>query len=267
MPLANATLLKSWGNFMKLVSWNVNGIRAIMNKDFMGSLDAMNPDVLCLQETKAQDDQVLDTLEGLQGYYLYTNSAVKKGYSGTAILTREEPIGVTVDIGIEEHDQEGRVITAEYPNFYLVTVYTPNSGSELKRLGYRQTWDAAFLAYLKELEKTKPVIACGDLNVAHTEMDLARPKQNYNKAAGYMQEEIDGFQNLMDAGFVDTYRHLKPEEIKYTWWSYRAGARPRNIGWRIDYFITSPSLKDSIKDAEILNEIMGSDHCPVVLEV
>lgn len=267
MPLANATLLKSWGNFMKLVSWNVNGIRAIMNKDFMGSLEAMNPDVLCLQETKAQDDQVLDTLEGLQGYYLYTNSAVKKGYSGTAILTREEPIGVTVDIGIEEHDQEGRVITAEYPNFYLVTVYTPNSGSELKRLGYRQTWDAAFLAYLKELEKTKPVIACGDLNVAHTEMDLARPKQNYNKAAGYMQEEIDGFQNLMDAGFVDTYRHLKPEEIKYTWWSYRAGARPRNIGWRIDYFITSPSLKDSIKDAEILNEIMGSDHCPVVLEV
>lgn len=252
---------------MKLVSWNVNGIRAIMNKDFMGSLEAMNPDVLCLQETKAQDDQVLDTLEGLQGYYLYTNSAVKKGYSGTAILTREEPIGVTVDIGIEEHDQEGRVITAEYPNFYLVTVYTPNSGSELKRLGYRQTWDAAFLAYLKELEKTKPVIACGDLNVAHTEMDLARPKQNYNKAAGYMQEEIDGFQNLMDAGFVDTYRHLKPEEIKYTWWSYRAGARPRNIGWRIDYFITSPSLKDSIKDAEILNEIMGSDHCPVVLEV
>lgn len=238
-----------------------------MNKDFMGSLEAMNPDVLCLQETKAQDDQVLDTLEGLQGYYLYTNSAVKKGYSGTAILTREEPIGVTVDIGIEEHDQEGRVITAEYPNFYLVTVYTPNSGSELKRLGYRQTWDAAFLAYLKELEKTKPVIACGDLNVAHTEMDLARPKQNYNKAAGYMQEEIDGFQNLMDAGFVDTYRHLKPEEIKYTWWSYRAGARPRNIGWRIDYFITSPSLKDSIKDAEILNEIMGSDHCPVVLEV
>ncbi len=252
---------------MKLVSWNVNGIRAIMNKDFMGSLAAMNPDVLCLQETKAQDDQVLDTLESLQGYYLYTNSAVKKGYSGTAILTREEPMGVSVDIGIEEHDQEGRVITAEYPNFYLVTVYTPNSGSELKRLGYRETWDVAFLAYLKELEKTKPVIACGDFNVAHTEIDLARPKQNYNKAAGYMQEEIDGFQNLLDAGFVDTYRHLKPDEIKYTWWSYRAGARPRNIGWRIDYFVTSSVLSPQIKDAEILNEIMGSDHCPVVLEI
>lgn len=252
---------------MKLVSWNVNGIRAIMKKDFMESMLVMGADVLCLQETKAQDDQVLDTLADLHGYYLYTNSAVKKGYSGTAIISKTEPLSVSMDIGINDHDQEGRVITAEFPDFYLVTVYTPNSGSELKRLGYRQEWDAAFLTFIKTLEQLKPVVACGDFNVAHTEIDLARPKENYNKAAGYMQEEIDGFQKLVDAGFIDTYRFVKPEEKKYTWWSYRAGARQRNVGWRIDYFITSPSLSDKIADAEILNEIAGSDHCPVVLDL
>lgn len=250
---------------MKMVSWNVNGIRAIMKKGFMDSLQALDADVLCLQETKAQDDQVMETLEAVDDYFLYTNSAERKGYSGTAILSREEPKQVIYDIGIAEHDTEGRVITADYGDFYLLTVYTPNSGSELKRLGYRQKWDAEFLSFMKSLEKTKPVIACGDFNVAHTEIDLARPKQNYNKAAGYMQEEIDGFDNIVAAGFVDTYRHVKPEEIKYSWWSYRAGARAKNVGWRIDYFITSDALRGGIQDAEIHNEIMGSDHCPVSL--
>lgn len=252
---------------MRLISWNVNGIRAVMKKDFLSSLETMNPDVLCLQETKAQDDQVAETLEALRGYYLYSNSAVKKGYSGTAILSREEPISVSYDIGIEEHDQEGRVIAAEYADYYLVTVYVPNSGSELKRLPYRQTWDAAFLAYLKELEKNKPVIVCGDLNVAHQAIDLARPKENYNKSAGYMQGEIDGMDNFINTGFVDTFRYLNTDEVKYSWWSYRAGARERNVGWRIDYFLTSPSLNDKLKSAEILNDIYGSDHCPVTLDL
>lgn len=252
---------------MRLISWNVNGIRAVMKKDFMLSLEQMNPDVLCLQETKAQDDQTFEALAEVEGYHIYTNSAVKKGYSGTAILSREEPISVSYDIGIEEHDTEGRVICAEYPEYYLITVYTPNSGSELKRLGYRQTWDQAFIQYLQELEKIKPLIVCGDLNVAHQPIDLARPKENYNKAAGYMQEEIDGMDNYVNAGFIDTFRHARGDEVKYSWWSYRAGARARNVGWRIDYFLTSPALKDKIKDAEILNEIMGSDHCPVTLEI
>ncbi len=252
---------------MKLVSWNVNGIRAAVKKDFVQSLAAMDTDVLCLQETKAQRDQVIEALVEVKDYYVYTNSAVKKGYSGTALLSKEEPLNVHTDMGIEEHDQEGRVITAEFKDYYLVTVYTPNSGSELKRLDYRQQWDADFLAYLKSLEAGKPVVACGDFNVAHTPIDLARPKQNYNKSAGYMQEEIDGFQNLMNAGFIDAFRHLKPEEIKYSWWSYRAGARAKNIGWRIDYFISSGDLAGSIGAADILNEVMGSDHCPVVLEL
>ena len=252
---------------MKLISWNVNGIRAVMKKGFMEWLYEEDPDVLCLQETKAQDDQVLEALADLKGYHISTNSAVKKGYSGTAILSKTKPISVELDIDVEEHDLEGRVIAAEYPDFYLVTVYTPNSGSELKRLEYRESWDVAFLAYLKELEQDKPVLVCGDLNVAHTEIDLARPKPNYNKSAGYMQEEIDGFDNLMDAGFIDTFRHLKPEEIKYSWWSYRAGARPRNVGWRIDYFLSSPSLLPKIKDADILCDVMGSDHCPVSIQL
>lgn len=250
---------------MKLVSWNVNGIRAAMKKDFLASFASLECDVLCLQETKAQDDQVAEALSELEGYELFSNSAVKKGYSGTAIITRTKPLGVSRDINITEHDQEGRVLCAEFDSFFLVTVYTPNSGSELKRLDYRQQWDTDFLAYLKVLEKTKPVVVCGDLNVAHKDIDLARPKPNYNKSAGYMQREIDGIDNLVAAGFIDTFRHIHPEEPKYSWWSYRAGARERNVGWRIDYFLSSTSIIPNIVDAQIHNEIFGSDHCPVSL--
>lgn len=253
---------------MKIISWNVNGLRAVMKKDFADSLAQMNPDVLCLQETKAQDDQVAEAVAAINGYHIYSNSAVRKGYSGVAILSKEEPLEVVADIGIEEHDQEGRVLTADYGDFYLVTVYTPNSGSELVRLDYRQQWDRDFLAFVKKLEKTKPVLVGGDLNVAHTDIDLARPKPNYNKSAGYTQQEIDGMDNLLAADLVDTFRHFYPEEIKYSWWSYRAGARGKNIGWRIDYFLASRALAEGrIQDAAILNDIMGSDHCPVVVEL
>ena len=252
---------------MKLVSWNVNGIRAILKKDFLNDFRQLDADVLCLQETKAQDEQVDEALDVVDGYYIYRNSAVRKGYSGTAILTKHKPLSVSYDMGIEEHDQEGRVICAEFEAFFLVTVYTPNSGSELKRLAYRQTWDSAFLAYLKELEKSKPVVCCGDLNVAHTEIDLARPKQNYNKSAGFMQEEIDGMDNYIAAGFIDSFRHMNPDKVQYTWWSYRAGARAKNVGWRIDYFLVSPSLIESVQDAEIYDQVFGSDHCPVGLKV
>ncbi len=252
---------------MKVVSFNVNGIRAIMKKDFQESLAMMDPDVLCIQETKAQDDQVAEALKPINGYHLYSNSAVKKGYSGTAILTKVKPITVSYDINIEEHDTEGRVICAEFSAYFVVTVYVPNSGSALKRLTYRQTWDKAFLAYLKALEKKKPVIVCGDLNVAHRDIDLANPKPNYNKSAGYMQEEIDGIDAYLSAGFVDTFRHFQPDTQKYSWWSYRAGARARNVGWRIDYFLISADLLSKVKKADIYNEVMGSDHCPVALEL
>ncbi|GAB1263990.1 exodeoxyribonuclease III [Aurantivibrio infirmus] len=252
---------------MRIVSWNVNGIRAAMKKDFMTSFESMQTDALCLQETKAQDDQVFEALAEVNDYQVYCNSAVKKGYSGTAILSKKKPLSVRYDMDIEEHDQEGRVIAAEYKNFILVTVYTPNSGSELKRLDYRQQWDADFLAYLQTLEEEKPVVVCGDLNVAHRDIDLARPKPNYNKSAGYMQEEIDGMDNLIAANFIDTYRHLNSEAVKYSWWSYRAGARAKNVGWRIDYFLTSPSLEKKLKYADILNDIHGSDHCPVLLDL
>ncbi len=252
---------------MRIVSWNVNGIRAAMKKDFESSLSAMQTDILCIQETKAQDDQVREALAGIDGYRVYANSAVKKGYAGTAILTRREPAAVRLDMGIASHDQEGRVIALDFKDFYLVTVYTPNSGSELKRLEYRQGWDADFLAYLKKLETEKPVIACGDFNVAHQAMDLARPKPNYNKTAGYMQLEIDGMDNMLAADFVDAWRYLYPDRIKYSWWSYRAAARKRNIGWRIDYFIVSQGLAGAIDKADMLNDIMGSDHCPVLLDV
>ena len=252
---------------MRLVSWNVNGIRAMMKKDFPDSVKIMDADMLCLQETKAQDDQVLEALASINGYHIYSNSAVKKGYSGTAILSKTQPISVHFDMDIEEHDQEGRVIALEYEAFYLVNVYTPNSGSELKRLEYRQQWDADFLEYLQKLEKEKPVIACGDFNVAHTDIDLARPKPNYNKSAGYTQAEIDGMDNMIGAGFIDSFRFKNPEKIKYSWWSYRAGARVKNIGWRIDYFLVSESLSDEIGHTDILNDVMGSDHCPVLLEI
>ena len=252
---------------MRLISWNVNGIRAAIKKEFANSLEEMKTDIICLQETKAQDDQVIEALKIIDGYYLYSNSAVKKGYSGTAILTKEKPISVTYDIGIEEHDTEGRVLTLEYKEFDLVNVYTPNSGSELKRLDYRSNWDKEFLKHLKKLEKSKPVIMCGDLNVCHKPIDLARPKPNYNKSAGYTQREIDGMDNINSAGFIDSFRFKNPDTVKYSWWSYRAGARANNVGWRLDYFYVSPELKAEIKDADILVDVMGSDHCPIVLDL
>lgn len=253
---------------MKLISWNVNGIRAVAKKDFFEQIKRLNPDVLCLQETKAQDDQVAEALKDLEGYHVYSNSAVKKGYSGTAIISKTKPLTVFSDINNHEYDQEGRVLTAEFDDFYLTVVYVPNSGSELKRLDYRQAWDAEFLTYLKKLEEKKPVIVCGDLNVAHKPIDLAHPKANYNKYAGFMQEEIDGMDNYIKAGFVDTFRHFYPDKEKaYSWWSFRGGARDRNVGWRIDYFLVSTPLIKKVKKAEILPEEYGSDHCPVSIEI
>jgi exodeoxyribonuclease-3 len=252
---------------MKVLSFNVNGIRAILKRDFVEDMRRVNPDVICLQETKAQDDQVKEALSMFDDYYIFTNSAVRKGYSGTAILSKTKPLSVTYDMGVQQHDQEGRVIAAEYETFILVTVYTPNSGSELLRLAYRQDWDRTFLAYLKNLEQRKPVVVCGDLNVAHRAIDLARPKENYNKAAGFMQEEIDGMDAYTSNGLVDTFRALNDDQVKYTWWSYRGGARERNVGWRIDYFLVSESLIPEVKSAEIHNDIHGSDHCPVSIEL
>jgi len=253
---------------MKIISWNLNGIRAVAKKGLFEKIKEMNPDVICFQETKAQDDQIAEVLNELDGYHFYSNSAVKKGYSGTAILTKEKPLSVQSDIGIEEHDQEGRVLTAEYENYYIITVYTPNSKNDLSRLGDRQNFDAAFLAYLKELEKNKPIIVCGDFNVAHKEIDLARPKPNYNKSAGFMQEEIDGMDNYTNAGLLDTFRFFHPDKTDaYSWWSFRGGARDRNVGWRIDYFLVSESLKDQLQSASILSDMYGSDHCPVEIEL
>lgn len=252
---------------MRLISWNVNGIRAAIKKDFVQSVERMQPDVLCLQETKAQDDQVLEAVAALEGYHLHTNSAVKLGYSGTAIFSKQKPLRVENDMGHEEHDQEGRVITAEFADFFLVTVYTPNSGDGLKRLEYRTRWDKEFLNYILNLESRKPVVVCGDLNVCHRPIDIARPQANYNKSAGYTQLEIDGLDRIVEAGYIDTFRSLHPDTVKYSWWSMRGGARANNVGWRLDYFLASKSLKERIKSAEILNEIVGSDHCPVVLEL
>jgi len=253
---------------MKIISWNVNGIRAIAKKDFFQDFETISPDILCVQETKAQDAQVTETLASLTTYQLYSNSAEKKGYSGTAILTKTPPLSVKSDIGISEFDTEGRVLCLEFETFFLVNVYVPNSGSELKRLEYRQSWDLAFFTYLKNLEKTKPVITCGDFNVAHKAIDLARPKPNYNKSAGFMQEEIDGMDRYVGGGFADTFRHFHPESTdKYSWWSYRAGARGKNVGWRIDYFLVSQSFIPNINKAYILNNVMGSDHCPVGIEL
>lgn len=253
---------------MKIISWNVNGIRAVAKKNFFEDFAKLNPDIMCIQETKAQDNQVAETLEPLKDYHIYSNSALKKGYSGTAIISKTEPISVSRDIGVEEHDIEGRVICLEYDKFYLVNVYVPNSGNDLKRLEYRQTWDLAFFDYLKNLENKKPVIVCGDFNVAHKEIDLARPKPNYNKSAGFMQEEIDGMDRYTQGGLLDTFRHFNPDATdRYSWWSYRAGARGKNVGWRIDYFLVSESFLPSVKSADILHDIMGSDHCPVSVEL
>lgn len=251
---------------MKLISWNVNGIRAAAKKGFFESLEDMNTDVLCVQETKAQDDQVREVFFGREGYHVYSNSAEKKGYSGTAILSRTEPISVQPDMGIADHDAEGRILAAEYDDFYLVTVYVPNSGQGLKRIDYRKQWDADFLTYLKALEETKPVVLCGDLNVAHRPIDLKNDKANYNKTAGYTQIEIDGMDNFVAAGLIDTFRHHHPDEEAYSWWSYRMNARANNVGWRIDYFLVSESVIDRVTDSFILPDIHGSDHCPVGIE-
>jgi exodeoxyribonuclease-3 len=248
---------------LKIVSFNVNGVRAVVKKNFIDDVVTLNPDILCLQETKAMVSQVEEALEPLDGYYIYANEAEKKGYSGTAILSKQKPLSVSYGINSLKHDREGRVICAEYKDYFLVNVYVPNSGSQLLRLEYRQNWDRSFCTYLKDLEKNKPVIVCGDFNVAHKTMDLARPKQNYNRSAGFMQEEIDGMDYFEKNGLKDSFRYLHPNEIKYSWWSYRAGARQKNIGWRIDYFLVSEKLLDGLENAEIHNDVFGSDHCPV----
>ena len=249
---------------MKLISWNVNGIRACVGKGFLEFFKEADADIFCIQESKMQAGQLeLD----LPGYHQYWNYAEKKGYSGTAIFTKRKPLSETYGMGIEEHDKEGRVITLEFEDFYMVTVYTPNSQNELARLDYRMTWEEAFLAYLKKLEENKPVIVCGDMNVAHKEIDLKNPKTN-RKNAGFTDEEREKFSILLENGFVDTFRHFYPEqEGIYSWWSYRFKAREKNAGWRIDYFLVSEMLKDKLKDAKILTEVFGSDHCPVELQI
>jgi exodeoxyribonuclease-3 len=252
---------------MKIVSWNVNGVRAIVKKDFFESIQKMNPDILCLQETKAQDNEVEKALSLLKDYCKYYNSADKKGYSGTTVLSKIKSLHSTKNMGIVDHDAEGRLQCVEYKDFYLVNVYVPNSGKQLDRLAYRKQWDADFLNYLKELENTKPVIVCGDFNVAHRPIDLKNDKSNYNKTAGYTQVEIDGMDNFIKAGFVDAYRYSHPEEVAYTYWSYRFKSRERNTGWRIDYFLVSNSLMNKIKNVEILSEFYGSDHCPILFEI
>lgn len=248
---------------MKLISWNVNGLRACVGKGFFEFLEREQPDMMCLQETKLQPEQAPE----VEGYFDYWNSADKKGYSGTAIFSKTEPLAVTYDIGIDVHDHEGRVITAEYPEFYLVTVYVPNSQDGLKRLDYRMTWEDDFRAYLQALDQKKPVIVCGDMNVAHKEIDLKNPKTN-RKNAGFTDEERAKMTELLGAGFVDTFRHFYPEvEGVYSWWSYRFKAREKNAGWRIDYFLVSERFIDRVKDARILTDVFGSDHCPVVIEL
>ncbi|MBF2629538.1 exodeoxyribonuclease III [Listeria seeligeri] len=249
---------------MKLISWNVNGLRAAVKKGFLEYFDSVDADIFCLQETKLQAGQIdLD----LPAYKDYWNYAVKKGYSGTAIFTKTEPLSVQYGLGIEEHDTEGRVITLEFEKFYMVTVYTPNSQAELKRLDYRMTFEDAILAYVKKLDETKPVVLCGDLNVAHEEIDLKNPKTN-RKNAGFSDEERAKFTAFLEAGFVDSFRYFYPDlEDAYSWWSYRMNARARNTGWRIDYFVVSERLKDNLVDAKIHPDVLGSDHCPVELEL
>ena len=249
---------------MKFISWNVNGIRACVQKGFLDFFKEADADIFCIQESKMQEGQL--KLE-LEGYHQFWNYAERKGYSGTAIFTKQEPLSVAYGIGMEEHDKEGRVITLEFEEFYFVTVYTPNSQNELARLDYRMQWETEFLKYLKKLEAKKPVIFCGDLNVAHREIDLKNPKTN-RKNAGFTDEERACFGKVLESGFIDTFRYFYPDvEGRYSWWSYRFKAREKNAGWRIDYFITSPQLKDKLKGAEIHSEIMGSDHCPVELDI
>lgn len=249
---------------MKFINWNVNGLRACLKKGFMDYFNEVDADFFCLQEIKLSDGQIeLD----LPGYHQFWNYAVKKGYSGTAIFTKHEPISVKLGLGFEEHDQEGRVITLEYPDFYLVTVYTPNSKTELERLDYRMVWEDTFRGYLKTLELSKPVIVCGDLNVAHKEIDLKNYKTN-TRSAGFTMEERNKMTELIDAGFIDTFRYFYPELTgAYTWWSYMGKARDNNVGWRIDYFLVSSILENQLESASIDNQVMGSDHCPVVLDI
>ena len=253
---------------MKLVSWNVNGLRAVINKGFVEFFKEIDADIFCIQETKMQEDQIDDNIKEIfKGYNTYWNSAEKKGYSGTAIMTKDKPLNVEYGIGIEEHDKEGRVITLEFDKFYMVNCYTPNSKRELERLDYRMVWEDAFRNYLIELNKKKPVIVCGDLNVAHKEIDLKNPKTN-RRNAGFTDEEREKMTELLNAGFTDTFRYLYPDKTDmYTWWSYMFKAREKNAGWRIDYFIVSDSIKDKIKESYIYSEIMGSDHCPVGLDI
>lgn len=249
---------------MKFISWNVNGIRACLQKDFMGFFNEADADIFCLQETKIQEGQV--TLD-LPGYYQYFNYAEKKGYSGTAIFTKKEPISVSYGIGMEEHDREGRVITLEFEEFYMVTVYTPNSKQQLERLEYRMVWEDDFRTYLHKLEEEKPVVVCGDLNVAHKEIDLKNPKTNHH-SAGFTDEERAKMTQLLESGFVDTYRHFYPDtEGVYSWWSYRFQARAKNAGWRIDYFLVSEVLRSKLVSADIHTQVLGSDHCPVEVQI
>lgn len=248
---------------MKLISWNVNGIRAVGKKGLVDLLKDLDADVYCFQETKATPEQVKEVLFELSDYHVFALGAEKKGYSGTAIVTKQQPLSVVEHLGIVEHDMEGRVLTAEYDGFYVVNVYVPNSKNDLSRLDYRGVWDAALLAHCKKLEAKKPVMLCGDLNVAHRPIDLARPKENYNKSAGFTQAEIDGLDNFVNAGLLDSYRELNPDKVQYSWFSYRGGARERNVGWRIDYFLVSEGLMPKIKEAFIMNDVHGSDHCPV----
>ncbi len=251
---------------MKLISFNVNGIRATVKKGLYDSIIKMNPDIIGFQETKANDAQVAEALVGISGYHIYSNSAERLGYSGTAVLTKQKPLSVSKGIGKPEHDKEGRTLTLEFEDFFLINCYVPNSGQELLRLDYRQRWDKDMLAYLKKLEKKKPIIFCGDLNVAHKAIDLANPKPNYNKSAGFTQKEIDGM-DALQSNFIDTFRSLFPDTVKYSWWSARFNSREKNVGWRIDYFLISKAMLPLLDDAFILNDVLGSDHCPVGIEL
>ena len=253
---------------MKLISWNVNGLRAVINKGFKNFYNDIKADIMCLQETKMQQDQIsMDINDIFKDRYVYWNSAEKKGYSGTVVISKIKPINVTYGIGKDEHDKEGRIITLEFDSFYLVNCYTPNSKRELERLDYRMIWEDEIRAYLKELDKTKPVVYCGDLNVAHNEIDLKNPSSNHHNA-GFTDEERSKMTALLNEGFIDTFRYKYPEKTgAYSWWSYMFHARENNAGWRIDYFIVSDSIKDKIEGAKILSEVMGSDHCPVELDL
>ncbi len=249
----------------KIISWNVNGIRAALNKGFNQTISDLDADIFCVQETKADGEIMKSITKQFAGYEVYSNSALKKGYSGTAVLTRQKPLRHFYGMNIDEHDQEGRLITLEYETFYLVNAYVPNSGANLVRLDYRKKWDAKLLEYLKKLDAEKPLIFTGDLNVAHEPIDLARPKPNYNKSAGYTQTEIDGFKNFLQAGFIDTFRYFHKDKVQYTFWNVRFNARAKNVGWRIDYFLVSEKIMEQCKESFILDDIMGSDHCPVGL--